>query len=174
MPQEVRFLFELLRQLILNHYTQSTIQSLNYRRFPLQFQKSPFYWHLHCLLAIVMSLHAKIRILSPSTRYTILCSSSMRLLQSPVRFPFKGSGFPIPSNGWRSMSLISWLIRFKFFLFSTCQWSLHAHAVHSSYGRGIKSGASLQKYTLKAMTDVCKVFDTVLLTSLERRRMSYR
>lgn len=46
------------------------------------------------------------------------------------------------------------------------------HAVHSSYGRGIKSGASLRKYTLKAMTDVRKVFDAVLLTSLERRQMS--
>ncbi len=43
--------------------------------------------------------------------------------------------------------------------------------MHSSYGRGIKSGASLRKYTLKAMTDVCKVFDAVLLTSLERRQM---
>ena len=44
--------------------------------------------------------------------------------------------------------------------------------MHSSYGRGIKSGASLRKYTLKAMTDVCKVFDAVLLTSLERRQMN--
>ena len=44
--------------------------------------------------------------------------------------------------------------------------------MHSSYERGIKSGASLRKYTLKAMTDVCKVFDAVLLTSLERRQMN--
>jgi hypothetical protein len=55
-------------------------------------------------------------IFSSYIAYMILCSKSILLDQYPFKLAFNGSGFPIPSRGFRSMSFIKEFIRLSYFL----------------------------------------------------------
>ena len=56
--------------------------------------------------------------LVPGKEYRCLLYTS---LQKPVRFSFKGAGFPMPSNGLRLISFKSLFIFLRFFLSCDCQ-----------------------------------------------------
>ena len=86
----------------------------------------------HCNIGTIGHVdHGKTTLTAAITfcmRYTNLLLSSILLLQKPLKSPFNGSGFPIPSYPFRSMSCRSCKIRLRVFLSCFVQYSKSSHA----------------------------------------------